>query len=1030
MSRLLTARRRAIGASIPNPGGGGVITPPDPGAGFLRASNLATWGGSFPTARAPLTLTGMNILFDIEMQDSDAWGTLTLPYGAQFAFDPAVNTRLLADSIIISGGRMFAGTSSLAHQSKLQIDICGAMPTVSGNPGGGALVRGYTHDPDTDAPTGNNGLANDGFGMTRALMVSDGGILNLYGKTPPTIARLSASYSTGTVLQVTPLDRDIPAGALVCVTPDGFYNAARRTERRRTTVFAPAGSTALYLNSALTYPRFGRFQYYTDNGVSLTPGAWTVKSSSNPNGKRSSLEQDPIVGQPAFVYIFDQNIQIQGYDLPGMNGLANRYGFHGMGMQNYSEWVIKNVGMQNAGQGGLKARYPWHTHLTAFNPDGTPKLTGFNGTNRHNPDKALLDGVGMIDCFNRAESKHACHGTKTTNVVAIGVKGAAFFEENGAEMYNEFSNCHAVGVDDPGDGWRLKLHDSLSNGLQPLAAFWFANPNNTHIENWAVDCQGGAFANSHTVGLFGRQASPQYGCLDESANVPIAPAFERNGRWFRNRGLACDGFSWSNNQIYTNAGRGRNFDRKLSVTLDGVAPAQINGSSSTSLPNTDPAGFKVERMELYFCGHYDRVVDDPNYTFQKQVDILTNAGVGGKTTTGNIGTTRIGRMRNALWIRRSLNPESALIDTHTTFPAVSYHGSQNETGSVRDGWQGAFYSVDGGNHGSIQKTAGLPTWDSYVQSILVYLIGFKDLILRNTDAIFQSPPSHLSEQTTTYDFITGTTASGGKYVQDPIQGGRQWSLGILFDPYGTFGSGPTTPGTPNSHIVWNQPFFTIGAANPVQLENNPQSVSTTTAYIGMQTKSESGPYNRYTARTKLQRCTSAGALIDGAVWDMPALTNSVLGFHPTSLPQGGFARVTWPDLPKPTNGEIITITLENAGHSIPDNDVGTTESEIELIQQRKYINPNYDKNKKTTWGFDWDQPTVEFSCSYRPNDSPFFIVIGVVYKTDPSITSLATLNAAPVDKDYIWLDTANKVAWVRVGDHYNFAGGLLRPATS
>lgn len=937
--------------------------PYQPYLSFLRWSSLATWGGAFPTPGAALTIpVGTNIIFDVSMADTDAPGIIH--NNGNIVFDPTINTRLICDGID-NCGTMTAGSSTVPHPTNIEIALCGPRPTVSGNSGGGPLITGYTHDPTTDAATGNNGTTNDNYGYSRGFM--NCGKLNLYGNFTPIPARLNAAVLAGATTIT--IDRLItaPAGATVLVTPDGFFNASTRTESR--TLAAPVtNSNVLTLNAALTFPRWGQLQYQTDAGVSLTSGTFTTM--------RTDATQDPTIDQRAFVCIFAPSIKIKGYDYRNTDLATYGFGFHGMTEPFLtSETVIKNVGMENYGQLGLLGRYGWHFHIPSWNADGTAKTDGYNGTNVFPPDKALIDGVTGINGFNRFMDIHACLGATVQNCIGYQAAGHAFFYEDGAEEQNTMQNNVAIAPYDPGTGNRLKTHDNVPVG------FWFANPNNNNINNWGVDTPGGPWTNQHSFGLLATQIDRQHGCLGFSANVPICPAYGKLGTWDGNSGL-CNGAPASSlNGPTSNNGNTANRD-KITTTSDGLAYPGSQGGA-TDVP------FLLKNARLYKGFGYLNSVNNPNYLNWRVVDHQGPAFQ---------GITNSGTVNNPILIRESLNHESHYLANIISHGFAAYHGTLAFVKVSADGYSGGTPTVTYVNTAgpAIESTAVQQTWEEYTLPIQDFMMFNTGWAMRNSSGVWQTPPAHITEATTTYDSITGTTSGGGKFMVTPGNNTRHYTLGILYDAWGYLSTGPSQAGVPHGHIIWNQPYLTTGVATPVALQNNPQSVVTTTPYMGMDLAYGTG-FTLQNVATTFQRVDTTGASIAGAIWQLHAFDTppEVNKFHHGACPIGGLVRWSWPGTAKPTTllqGNYYCAAT--GGGSPPPN---------------PYLNYATDV---TYWGIDWGAATAQFDCAGQVYDST-------------GITSLASLQASSGFK--FWHDTTNGIVWIRLRVHRQAYQWNLQP---
>ena len=1007
-------------------------------ASQLTAGATVRWSALSFAVGADITIAaGTSILMDKAMLDSEYVGNIT--NNGTLLFDTN-GPRLLCYSLTTKpGGKTLVGTAAAPYAAENgRLHFCSPAPTVSGNPGGGPIIRGLTHDLTTDVSTGNNGGLNDNGGLARGF-INDGGTVEMYCARAPIQARLAAAVVAGATTIT--IDRlvTMPAGSTVLVCPDGFYNAATRTESR-TLAVAAVNTNVLSLNASLGFARFGRNQYMTDNGCSLTQDSFTNGRTSTYTGSisgatltitaatgtisvgqkvmgagvlltsyviafgtgtggvgtytlsqamtvastalqlvgmKTDAAMTPLLETAAFVAIYAPQFTIDAFDLPGQTHIATLgFGWHGMTMQLTSKTVIKNVGMNNFGQLGMLGRYAWHFHNISYNADGTSKTTGAGGTNKFIAGNAVIDGCAGGAGHNRFGVLHAVVGAVIQNCIAYQAKGHAFFEEDGSEQECTLSGNLAIGFDDPGTGLRLKAHDrapivDLGVTANTLVGFWISNPFNTHTNNWAVDSPGGPWWNSHSFGLQATQIDFQHGCLGASANVPISAGFGKMGVWDGNSGMSCDGLHGSNNGATHNSGRNANTGNKLKITTDGLT---IVDPSATPL-NEVANGMLLSNVRVFKCVQYSNVVSQPNYQFWKSVDLKV---------ISFSGITNFGSATFPILIRQSLNHESNFLANIRSMGFAAYHGTMKFIGICADGFTGTAYTTNGGNGGAVENIAVQETWEEYTVPVQDFHIANSGWAMRNSRGLWQTPPAHLTEAVTTYDYITGTVAGGPKFTTPSTGTPRRFTLGVMYDRFGTLSTGPTQAGQPNSHVVWNQPYFTTGLT-VTALEGNPESCWTNTPFLGLTLAQGGADDPRRLARNKFQRCNSLGVDIVGAVWDMPDFAGvQLLSYHHGAFPIGGFVKWTWPDIAAPT-----TVLLGN------DFTAGTGGI-------WSFANPNLNTATDVAYiGIQWAGATAVF----RDNsDSRLYDSVG--------ITSLATLIASTTGNK-TWLDTTNQLCWIK-----------------
>ncbi len=928
----------------------------------------------------PLVIAeGVEVIVDLEMTDGQRLGTIT--NSGTLTFSESIDTRILAESIINDGGTIVAGTSSVPHPRNIRIDLCGDRPTVSGNPGGGALITGVTHT--VNVSTGNNGTTNDYQGIYRAFINMGGGTLELYGSRAPQVRRLNAHYTAGVSGTALTVDSAVTAssGATVLTTPSGFYNAATRTEVRTLGANASA-ATALTINSALTFDRWGKMQYFTDNGPSLTADTYTIGATYADRGvgaMRTHVDQNPELDERAFVVVLDPSIVISGYDSGNTDLATYDYGFHGMTM-GFSKTVLKNVGFEEYGQKGLLGRYGWHFHMNGWDAaTGDPTTGGVAGDYGNNvfaPGDALIDGCTGMYGHNRFLTLHGCLGVTIQNCVGYDALGHCFFEEDGSEEENTIDNCVAIAQRIPAALDALKVHDRIVQGRTGAVGFWFANPNNTHTDNWGVDSEGAPWLNAHSQGIDATQPDLQHGCLGQSALVPLAPFYGKMGVWDGNSGLGCGGQAGSNDAVKDNAG---NFGGRLKIraTTDGVAYTSFSSATDVDL--------LLENLRLYKTPGYTNQVHKANYLNWRIADIM-GVGISGITNSPSF-------VNNAQITRETLNHESNILNGVLCNAIIPYHGTVGFPNLSAWGFSGGTPAAGTDHHSSIENTCVMQTWEEYTGPVHTYSSINEGWALGECDAIWQTPPAHLTEAVTTYDSITGTAAGGPKFMDLTNGTHRRWTLGVQYDHWGTVMMGPTTPAEPNVHIVWNQPYFTTGLT-VTALENNAESCWTTTPFVGLQ-HSAGATGTRSEQAHLFQRCDSSRVDIAGAVWSMPiSLSNGGTppdygsffnDDHHGVCPINGFVKWTWPGFAKPTT--FISGVSSSSGN------LGNSEW--------RAVNPNHATTDWTCWGIEWDG-TVPVVGAY----------FGGAARTLTSVASWAAL-LAHAGHCY-WQETADHKVWIKV----------------
>jgi hypothetical protein len=382
----------------------------------------------------------------------------------------------------------------------------------------GALVAGSPTTPFSGRATITLDASNPdesigGMG-TRGLFV-EGGKLALHGKAPAVTWTQLGAHSTANAQTLT-LARSVDwqVGDTIAVAPTGWYpnrwapqaeqNAWKFTER--STLAAVAGRT-LSLNTALEQPRWGQLQYVTDQGLSLTPGAFT----------KPHPDAVDVIDERAEVANLTRNIVIQGAD----DALWREQGFGAqvMVMNRASSVVVDGVEMRRMGQAGRTGRYPMHWHLLSYDPATGAQLGDATGH--------VIRNSAIWNSQHRCVVIHGTNGVQVINNICHDIRGHAIFLEDAVERRNMIEGNLVLKVRSPEPSKAVTVHERHDNMCAASSAYWLTNPDNTVRNNTAADAQGIGFWLSYP-------RKP----VKEGKLVPIAPNNLPHGPFEFNRAHA------------------------------------------------------------------------------------------------------------------------------------------------------------------------------------------------------------------------------------------------------------------------------------------------------------------------------------------------------------------------------------------------------------------------------------------------------------------------------------------------------------
>ena len=442
------------------PDGGTPPPPPPPPTttgqlpdGSWAWSNPTTWGGTVPAAGANVAVpAGKVITLDVS---PPALAGVRIEGTLRFArVDLALNAGFLDVT-----GALEIGTAAQPFAQRATITLTGGEPTTA-----------------------------DG-GLARGLLVR-GGRLDVFGASPqPVWTKLNEHANAGaTALTLKDPVSGWRAGDTVVVGPTDFYGVAS-AERLPLSL---ANQAQLTLGAPLAKFRWGKLQYVTNNGMSLTPDASFV-----PPATPAPTELD----ERAAVANLSRNIVIQGADDAAWRDRG--FGAHVMVTGLASKINVDGVEIRRAGQSGRVDRYPFHWNRLSYNDQG--QLLG-------DASGHVLRNSSIWGSSQRCVVLQATNGVQVINNVCQDIKGHAFATLEGAERRNLFEGNLALLMRSPASTKMLQLHEGPDLYQAGPSGFFLTNPDNVVRGNHSGDSIGPGFWLS-----FGSKP------VGKSATIPIIP---------------------------------------------------------------------------------------------------------------------------------------------------------------------------------------------------------------------------------------------------------------------------------------------------------------------------------------------------------------------------------------------------------------------------------------------------------------------------------------------------------------------------
>ena len=417
--------------------------------------NSAADKTSSPTTPPTITTT------ELRWSDPNTWGG-ALPGAGATVVIPAGRTIVLDTNTASLGALDIQGTLTFADRD---VALTAASIKVSGELNVGSAAQPFISKA-TITLTGPSAATNDG--VSRGIRVT-GGKLALYGVAPlPAWTKLNEHAQAGATSFTLATPVNWAGGSTIAVAPTDYYSIA---ETERLTLASASGQT-LTTTTGIAKFRWGKLQYVTASGMSLTPDpSYTPPATPSPT----------VLDERAEVANLSRNIVIQGAD--DADWANNGFGVHLMVMDLASNVVIDGVEFRRAGQAGVTGRYPIHWHMLSYASTGAfiGDATGH-----------VVRNSAIWNSTNRCIVLHATNGVAVQNNVCQDIKGHAFFLEDAVERRNVIEGNLALMVRSPAPNKLLQLHEGTASDGGP-SGFWLTNPDNTVRNNSAGDASGLGF---------------------------------------------------------------------------------------------------------------------------------------------------------------------------------------------------------------------------------------------------------------------------------------------------------------------------------------------------------------------------------------------------------------------------------------------------------------------------------------------------------------------------------------------------------
>lgn len=436
---------------------------------------------TYPTGPVCGGYANLGVTATLLWSDNNAWtsfGTtkpvagsaVTIPEGVHIILD---ETPPDLASLNISGKLAFANKN---------LSLTAGWIMVMGTLEVGTAATPFTHKATITLNATNQNETIMGMG-TRGIMVM-GGKLELHG-VPPTkhYTKLNDHAAAGaTTLSLLDAGSWKVNDQVVVATTD-FYGAANGSAQR-TNITGTNGSS-LTIQDGLNAQRWGKLQYLTATGMSLTPG--TLPANLSPG-------TPTVLDERAEVANLTRNIVVQSVD--DALWQSNGFGCHIMIMRMngmVGEAHLNGVEIRRGGQAGKLGRYPFHWHMLSYEGSTTlPDVTG-----------QYIRNSTVNQSAQRGIVIHGTNGAEVKDNVVYDVRGHGIFTEDASERRNTIDGNLVLKIRDPLPANALKKHETND---RHSSGFWISNPDNVLINNTAADCGGNGFWLAFPRRCFGASA--------------------------------------------------------------------------------------------------------------------------------------------------------------------------------------------------------------------------------------------------------------------------------------------------------------------------------------------------------------------------------------------------------------------------------------------------------------------------------------------------------------------------------------------
>jgi hypothetical protein len=361
-----------------------------------------------------------------------SFDTILVHYGGELLIDDRVASTTIYVRLFVVDGKLIAGTKDKPFTSHFEIVLTGK-------------------SKDQDDPNIPKLVLGHGAGSvpySKVLLARFGSLISLHGLPKSSWIKIQRTVAAGSsTIELTDAPAGWKAGDRLVVPSTGMMKSRAGSGENEVVTLASVVGPTLKLVERLQFEHFG-----DSHDVRLRGEVGALSHNIVIRGDNTDKEHEACT-QAMFIGFGKDNLP---------NVREQCYGGHTASLHGATV-QISSVELTRMGQATRIARYPIHWHLA-----GDQSEFG-----------SYVMGNSLWENYQRCVTVHGTWGAEVEDNVCYHTYGHAFYLEDAIEHNNRFVHNLVVGV---------RRGPMVCSDMQVgPSAFWITNPNNTFIDNVAVD---------------------------------------------------------------------------------------------------------------------------------------------------------------------------------------------------------------------------------------------------------------------------------------------------------------------------------------------------------------------------------------------------------------------------------------------------------------------------------------------------------------------------------------------------------------